>query len=206
MLDTKKPIILSTGLSNHDEVTSAVKHVQKTSSPLALLQCTSEYPCRPEKIGLNVIDEFRQAHDCAVGLSDHSGTIYSGLAAAALNIQVLEIHITFSKQMFGPDVIASVTTDELKSLCDGIRYIETINHHPVDKTVIDDNAKSLREIFMKSIFAREDIASGEIISASKLIMKKPGTGIPANQLEQVIGKKANTNINAGSLINFTDME
>lgn len=206
LLKTGKPIILSTGLSDLTEISNTVRHIKKQQNPLALLQCTSEYPCRPERIGLNVIQEFRSTFDCAVGLSDHSGTIYSGLAAAACNIQVLETHITFSREMFGPDVIASITTDELKQLVDGIRYIETINAHPVDKSVITENAQSLREIFMKSIFSKADINAGQEITIDMLAMKKPGTGISANQLDLVVGKSARKQIPANTLITIHDLE
>jgi N-acetylneuraminate synthase len=206
ILDTGKPIILSTGLSNTQEISAAVAHVSKKKNPLALLQCTSEYPCRAEKIGLNVIEEFRSNYNCAVGLSDHSGSIFSGLAAAALNIQILETHITFSREMFGPDVIASITTDELKQLVEGIRYIEKINANPIDKAVIDENAQSLRDIFMKSIFSRSSISAGQQITIDMIVMKKPGTGIAANQLDLVVGKTARKNIPANTLINPNDLE
>lgn len=206
ILATGKPVILSTGLSNYPEISTAVAHVNKNKNPLALLQCTSEYPCRAERIGLNVIQEFRTAYDCAVGLSDHSGSIYAGLAAAALNIQVLETHITFSREMFGPDVIASITTDELKQLVEGIRYIEKMNTHPVDKSVIDENAQSLRDIFMKSIFSKSAISAGQQVTKDMIIMKKPGTGIAANQLDLVIGKTARKNIPANTLITTNDLE
>lgn len=206
IIATKKPIILSTGLSNTQEISDAVAYVSRMNNPLALLQCTSEYPCRAERIGLNVIEEFRSTYGCAVGLSDHSGSLYSGLAAATLNIQVLETHITFSREMFGPDVIASITTDELKQLVDGIRYIEKMNAHPVDKSVIDKNAQSLRDIFMKSIFSKSTISAGQQITKDMIVMKKPGTGIPAKQLKLVVGKTARQNIPANTLITTNDLE
>ena len=204
--ETNKPIILSTGLSTTDEITSAVAHVQKTNSPLALLQCTSQYPCSAEKLGINVIDEFRQTYDCAVGLSDHSGTIFSGLAAAAHNIQVLEVHITLSREMFGPDVIASITTQELKTLIEGIRYIETVNHHPVDKSIPDEAAAPLRKIFMKSLYTAKKINAGELITEQHLTAKKPATGIPIKQINSVVGKVANKNIKENTMITFEDLE
>ena len=89
IIASNKPIILSTGLSDLNEIADTVSRIEKSNTPLALLQCTSEYPCSAERIGLNVIDEFRSRFNCAVGLSDHSGSVYAGLAAAKLNIQVL---------------------------------------------------------------------------------------------------------------------
>ena len=206
ILTTNKPVILSTGLSPLDEIAESVAHVKKSGNSLALMQCTSQYPCSPERIGINVIKEFRENFDCAVGLSDHSGSIYSGLAAASLQIQVLEVHMTLSREMFGPDVVASITTDELKTLVDGIRYIETVLEHPVDKSVADPDAAPLREIFMKSIFTTCEIKCGEIIKAEHLTTKKPGTGIPANRLHKVLGKKAKLNIKENSMIKPDDVE
>lgn len=206
VLATKQAIILSTGLSEFTEITAAASYIKAAGNPLALLQCTSQYPCAPEHIGLNVMDQFRDTFDCAVGLSDHSGTIYSGLAAATHQIQVLEVHIALSREMFGPDVIASITTDELKSLVEGIRYIESINNHPVDKSKPDPNAQALRNIFMKSIFSSCNIKRGDTITADNITTKKPGTGIAANKFAQVIGKKANKDIAANSLLTKDDLE
>ena len=206
IIETNKPVILSTGLSTTDEISSTVNYIKQSSNPLALLQCTSQYPCSPERIGVNVINEFRKSFNCAVGLSDHSGTIYSGLAAAAQKIQVLEVHITLSREMFGPDVIASITTQELKSLVEGIRYIETVISHPVDKSSPDLEAMPLRDIFMKSLYAATDIESGEQLNQQHLTAKKPGTGIPINKLKQVIGMKAKSSIKKNSMIQLSDLE
>jgi len=206
ILETNKPVILSTGLSTTDEISSTVNYIKQSNSPLALLQCTSQYPCSPERIGVNVINEFRKSFDCAVGLSDHSGTIYSGLAAAAQKIQVLEVHMTLSREMFGPDVIASITTPELKALVEGIRYIETVISHPVDKSKPDAEAMPLRDIFMKSLYAATDIKTGEQLSQQHLTAKKPGTGIPINQLQQVLGMKVKRSIRKNSMIQFDDLE
>ena len=88
MIQTGLPIILSTGMSSLGEIDNAVKQVKEKGAPLAVLQCTTAYPCPPEKVGLNLIPEFRERYDCFVGLSDHSGLIYPGLAAATLGIEI----------------------------------------------------------------------------------------------------------------------
>ncbi len=206
ILTTQKPVILSTGLSVSTEITETVEYVQKHNNPLALLQCTSQYPCSPERLGLNVINQFRDNYNCAVGLSDHSGTIYSGLAAASQKIQVLEVHITLSREMFGPDVVASITTQELKTLIDGIRYIEKTINHPVDKSIPDAEAAPLRDIFMKSVYTTTSIKKGEVINADMITTKKPGTGIPANRINKVLGKKTCIDIEANSMIQLEDLE
>ena len=134
MAATGLPIFLSTGMSSLDEIDHSVQRLKARGLSLTVLQCTSMYPTPPEQIGLNLIPFFRERYACAVGLSDHSGTIYAGLAASAMGIDVLEVHVTLSREMFGPDVSASVTTVELRQLVDGIRFIEKIKANPVDRT------------------------------------------------------------------------
>ena len=206
IISTNKPIILSTGLSDISEITSVVNYVTKAGNPLALLQCTSQYPSTADTIGINVIEEFRQTFGCAVGLSDHSGTIYSGLAAAASKIQVLEVHIALSHEMFGPDIAASVTTKELKTLVEGVRYIETIASNPVDKSTLTTDAINLRSIFMKSLYSTRTINKGEKIAITDLTTKKPGTGIPANKINDIIGKITKSKIEENSMIKMEDLE
>ena len=206
VIQTNKPIILSTGLSDLNEIATAASMIKSAGNPMALLQCTSQYPCSPENIGLNVIEQFRETFHCAVGLSDHSGTIYAGLAAAAVGIQLLEIHITLSRDMFGPDVIASITAEELKLLVDGIRYIEVITRNPVDKSALDPKAATLRKIFMKSLFTNCEIKQGDTLQHDHIITRKPGTGIPASEINQVLGKKARRDISADTLLQPEDLE
>jgi len=119
MAETGLPFLLSTGMSPISEIDEAVAKIRKRDVPLTVLQCTSMYPTPPEEVGLNMILFFRERYKCAVGLSDHSGSIYPGLAAATLGIEVLEVHVTLSREMFGPDVSASVTTEELRQLVEG---------------------------------------------------------------------------------------
>ena len=85
-----------------------------------------------------------------------------------------------------------------------MREIETMNTNPVDKTKIDPEAKPLRKIFMKSVFARKEIKQGELITESHLTTKKPGTGIPANQIGNIVGKKATRNVHENSILSTED--
>ena len=187
MAVTGVPILLSTGMSALGEIDEAVKQVRSYKLPLVVLQCTSSYPCPPEKVGLNLIPFFRERYDCGVGLSDHSGSIYAGLVAASLGIEVLEIHVTLSREMFGPDVPVSVTTAELRQLVEGVRFIEKMMSHPVDKDMMARETAPLREMFTKSIAARMDLPVGTVLREEHLALKKPGTGIPTNRLTEVIG-------------------
>lgn len=206
MIDTGLPIILSTGMSPLSEIDDVVNGIQKSGVPLVVLQCTTAYPCPPEKVGINLISFFKERYNCAVGLSDHSGTIYPGLAAAALGIQVLEVHVTFSRDMFGPDVPASVTTAELGQLVDGIRFIEKMMAHPVDKEAIAGEFSGLRATFTKSIVARRSLKAGKVLKADDLTVKKPGTGIPASRLVEIIGRRLKRAVAADTLISEDDLD
>ncbi len=189
MTKDKRPIMLSTGMSPHDEIDAAVKVVRDAKVDFAIFQCTTQYPSPPEAIGLNILDELRARHQCAVGLSDHSGTIYPSLAAvAAHKAQVIEVHLTLSRDMFGPDVVASVTPAELKQLVEGVRFIEKMSAHPIGKQEIDPRTAPMRQIFFKSVVPLTDLAQGATLRESDLGLKKPGTGIPAAQYASVIGR------------------
>ena len=202
---TGLPIILSTGMSPLSEIDVAVGRVKAAGLPLTLLQCTSAYPCPPEKIGLNLISFFRDRYGCAVGLSDHSGTIYPGLAAATLGIEVLEIHITLSREMFGPDVTASITTAELRQLVEGIRFIEKMKAHPLEKNALGSEMKPLRDLFTKSVVARHDLPAGTVLGKEHLSAKKPGTGIPAERLPELVGRTLNRSVKADQILQESDL-
>jgi N,N'-diacetyllegionaminate synthase len=202
---TGLPIILSTGMSPLSEIDAAVGRAKACGLPLTVLQCTSAYPCPPEKIGLNLISFFRDRYACAVGLSDHSGTIYPGFAAATLGIEVLEIHITLSREMFGPDVTASITTAELRQLVEGIRFIEKMNAHPLEKNALVSEMKPLRDLFTKSVVARHDLPAGTVLGKEHLSAKKPGTGIPAERLPELVGRTLNRSVKADQILQESDL-
>jgi N-acetylneuraminate synthase len=148
---------------------------------------------------------FRERYGCAVGLSDHSGTIWPGLAAATLGIEVLEVHVTLSRDMFGPDVKASVTTGELRQLVEGIRFVERMRASPVDKDRLAGEMAPLRAVFTRSIVARVDLPAGTLLREEHLALKKPGTGIPAARLPEVLGRHLAGAIAADTLLQEQDL-
>ncbi|MEZ5365630.1 MAG: N-acetylneuraminate synthase family protein [Bryobacterales bacterium] len=189
MARTGKPVLLSSGLAAWSDLDTAVALVRACGAPVAVLQCTTMYPCPPERIGLNMIAAIRERYGCPTGLSDHSGKIYAGLAAAALGANVLEVHVTFSKECFGPDVPASLTTAELAQLAEGVRFLDCARAHPVDKEELSAEMAELRRIFGKSVVAARVIPEGRLLTVDDLTVKKPGVGIPAAQLPNLIGRR-----------------
>lgn len=199
------PFILSTGMSSIEEIDGVVANVTETGVPFALLQCTTAYPCPPERVGLNMLELFRERYGCAVGLSDHSGTIFPGIAGAAVGMDVLEVHVTMSREMFGPDVVASVTTTELRTLVDGIRFVERMRASPIDKDAFAKEVAPVRAIFTRSVVARTDLAPGMVLGREHLAVKKPGTGIPAHRLPELLNRRVRRSVAADSLISEDDL-
>src|SRR6185503_6418308 len=116
-------------------------------------------------------------------------TIYPGLAGVTLGLDLLEVHVALSREMFGPDVVASVTTGELRQLVDGVRFVERMVEQPVDKDALAADLRPLRELFTKSVVARHKLAAGTMLTAEHLAAKKPGTGIPAVRLPELLGRR-----------------
>jgi N-acetylneuraminate synthase len=204
MTEVGLPFLLSTGMSPVDEIDAAVKHIHKLGMPVLVFQCTTCYPCPPERTGLNMLAFFRERYSCPVGLSDHSGTVFPGLAAVTLGADMLEVHITLSREMFGPDVPASVTTSELRQLVAGVRMIETMLRNPVDRRTLSPDLVPLREMFFKSVVPRVDLPAGTTVQAEHLTLKKPGTGIPAPRLDSLVGRKLRRDVSADEILQESD--
>lgn len=206
VLATKLPVLLSTGMSSLQEIDTTVETICKAGSPLGVFQCTSMYPVPPEKVGLNMISFFRERYGCAAGLSDHSGTMYPGLAAAALGLDMLEIHVTFSREMFGPDVPASVTTGEFKQLIEGIRTIERMRENPLAKDDMLDTMQPLRSTFTKSVVAAHPLRKGTVLTPQDLAAKKPGCGIPAHRIPELTGLVLARDVDTDHFFDENDFE
>jgi N-acetylneuraminate synthase len=206
ILDTGKPVLLSTGMSPIEEIDAAVARVRARKVDVGVFQCTTAYPCPPEKIGLNLIPFYRERYGCWVGLSDHSATIYPGLAGAALGMDMLEVHVTLSREMFGPDVIASVTTQELRQLVDGIRFIERMRAHPLDKNASAQETAPLRQLFTRSLVASANLPAGTVIAREHVAIKKPGTGLHPERLEEVIGRRLARPVTVDQVLAAEDIE
>jgi N-acetylneuraminate synthase len=202
---TGKPVLLSSGMSGWAELDTAVATV-RAHAPVGVFQTTTAYPCPPEQLGLNVLGELRARYGCPVGLSDHSATTFAGLAAATLGANLLEVHVTFSRECFGPDVVASVTTSELATLVTGIRFIERALAHPVNKDAMAAQLGELKRTFGKSIVAGRDLPGGHVLAASDLAYKKPGTGIAAARRDEVVGRRLLRAVAADTLLREEDLE
>ena len=206
MIKTKKPLLLSTGMSRYNEVNDAVKTFEKRKIPFALFQCTSHYPTELENIGLNILHEYRAHYKCPVGLSDHSGTVFPAMAAIAQGADMVELHVTFDRLCYGPDVPASVTFEEF-SLVSAMRdACHTMMQSPVDKDKIAGKMEKMRGLFTKSIALAAPQKKGTVINARMLAPKKPGTGIPFSQKDKVIGMRLKRDVPSDRLLQWEDVE
>ena len=201
-----RPVLISSGMSRLAELDAAVERLSALRTQYAVLQCTTAYPCPPEKVGLNMMSVFRNRYGCAVGLSDHSGTPFPSYAAATLGADVLEVHVTLSREMFGPDVSSSLTTSEMRTLVAGVRFIESMLANPIDKDAVGTELEPLRKLFTKSVVARVDLPAGTVLQAEHLTTKKPGTGVPAARLPQLLGTRLRRTIRADDQVLEADLE
>ncbi len=202
---TGLPVFLSTGMSTMAEIDRAVERVRNAGLELTVLQCTSMYPTPPDRLGLNLIPLFRERYGCGVGLSDHSGTIFAGLAAAALGIDVLEVHVAMSRRAFGPDVPSSLTPEELRTLVEGVRFVEGARANPVDKDAVARELEPVRATFTKSVVVRTELPADTVLERGHLAMKKPGTGIPASRIDEVVGRRLARPVEADHVLVEADL-
>jgi N,N'-diacetyllegionaminate synthase len=201
------PVLLSSGMSAWDELDAAVALLREAGvDELAVLQCTSAYPVAPDQLGLNVVPEIAERYGCAAGLSDHSGTVFPSLAAAALSGRVFEVHVTLSRDMFGPDVQASVTPAELGKLVQGVRMIDAAMRAPVDKDAQAAALEDMRQLFTRSLVTTRALSVGAVVTDEDIAARKPGTGIPSGERPRVVGRRLRVAVEVGHLLAEDDLE
>jgi len=198
-------VLLSSGMSTWTELDEAVKVLEGKVPELVVMQCTSSYPCPPERVGLNVIREMRDRYGLPTGLSDHTLGMAASLAAVALGATVVERHITFSRQMYGSDAAHSLELDEFVFLCREIRELERMLASPVDKNDVGD-LKQMRKLFQKSVVTTRPLAAGSLIGEGDLAAKKPGDGLPPRLIGQLVGRRMRKSVPAGHMMSWEDIE
>lgn len=190
-----KPIIISTGLANLEEIEDAYLTIKEAgNNDIIFLQCASRYPASPEIINLKAINTIKNAFpDTIVGLSDHTMGIHISVAAVAMGAKVIEKHFTLDKKMKGPDHSFAIEPYELKGLVRQIRDVESALGSG-QKLGPSKEEKENYEKARRSIHAKVNIAKGTKITKDMLIIKRPGYGIKPKFINIVISKEAQTNI------------
>ena len=203
--NTGKPIIISSGMSSYAELDETVAFLKEKNCEFSILQCTTSYPTAPKQFGLNVIQELKERYQVKIGFSDHSSGIEAGIAAATLGAEILEFHVVFDKEMFGPDAKSSLTFPETTKLVNAVRNIDEALNHPIDKK---DNSQysELKQIFEKSLAINKDLPKGHVLIFNDLEAKKPKNhGILASKFQEVIGKKLVNDMKQWDFLNEEDI-
>ena len=196
---TGKEVILSTGMSNIDEVKGAIDVLKKHGAgKITLLHCTTNYPTPMDDVNLRAMLTIEKECGCAVGYSDHTQGIEVPIAAVAMGATVIEKHFTLDRNMDGPDHKASLEPDELKAMVSAIRNVEKAMGD--GNKVPSPSEMANIAVARKSIIAAKDIRAGEIFSEENLTTKRPGTGINPMRWNEVLGQKAKRDFAEDELI------
>ena len=183
---SRKPVILSTGMASMAEVSAALKILKDCR--VSLLHCTTEYPCPFADVNLQAMVEMKKFFKLPVGYSDHTTGIEVPAAAVALGAEIIEKHFTLNRHMAGPDHKASLEPDELKAMVSAIRHVEVALGDGIKKPAPSE-IKNIC-IARKSIVASRFIKKGEVFSAENLTTKRPGNGLSPMKWDEVIGTTA----------------
>ena len=198
----RKPMIISTGMSAPEEIDRTVGVVRAEGAPFALMHCTSTYPTPYEHVQLGCIGWLRNRYGVPVGFSDHTIGSYMAFAAAANGANLLEKHFTTSRGLPGPDQQGSIEPSELADLIRGVRAIE--RGLGATKT-IQPGEQDVRDMAHHSVVSVRAIPAGATIDVHDVWAKRPGTGIPARHLGDVIGRVAKQRIEKDRLIQWNDL-
>lgn len=201
-----EPILLSTGLSGFAAIERQIERLARRNVPIALFQCTTRYPTAFEQVGLNAIDVLYERFGCPVGLSDHSGTIWPAVAAMARGTPLIEVHIALHRRQFGPDTPASLEPHELAQLVQARDAIWAMLSNPVDKDALESEAGNVRQMFGRSLALKKALSAGTKLREEHLTMKKPGVGLQAGDLPNVIGRVLSRDVAADRLLRIDDLE
>jgi sialic acid synthase SpsE len=193
-----KPVLLSTGMSDMEEIADAVTTVRRHHDRLVLLQCTSSYPCDNADVNLRAMETLRRAFDVPVGYSGHERGLAPTEAAVALGAGVVERHFTLDRTLPGPDHAASLEPRGLELLVRNIRNVEAALGSAEKRPVPAERA--VRDRLAKSVAAARPIRAGSVISAADLTVKGPGTGISPRFLHRVIGRVAEKDVPEDTLV------
>ena len=193
---TKKPVIMSTGMATEKEIQEALNTLYEYGCPdITLLKCTSSYPADPEDANLLTIPDMSKKFGCPVGLSDHTLGIIVPVTAVALGARVIEKHFTLSRAEGGADSSFSLEPHEFKAMVEAVR-----NAHKAIGQVTYGGSKSEEKskTFRRSLFVVEDIKAGTMFTRQNIRSIRPGYGLPPREFDTILGKTATQSIKRGT--------
>jgi len=200
---TKKPSIISTGMSNLSDIERVLKIYKKYKNPnVAILHCVSNYPCKNESINLNAIKLMKKrfGNNYVYGYSDHSSSSLASVLSISLGSKIIEKHFTLNKNMKGPDHKASITPEELDNLIKKIRNSEKILGSY--KKTIQKEEKEMSKISRKSLYFSKNLLAGTKLNESDIIELRPCKGLSTFELPKIVGKRLKKNVKKFDLVNI----
>jgi sialic acid synthase SpsE len=200
---TKKPIIISTGMSKIEEIEKMVYFVKMQNISFILLHANSTYPSPIESLNVSLIPEYEKKFDVPIGFSDHEIGIVGSLTAVNMGAVIIERHITLDKKMKGLDHSSSLEPKEFKEMVDMIRLSEKAKGRPIKKMTRAEVLQ--REVVSKSIICISDIDEDELFSDNNMDVKGPEKGLSSQYFFDMIGRKSPRKIKKGEYLLEEDM-
>ena len=196
-----KPIILSTGMANLDEITDAVKTtLENGCEDLVLLHCISSYPAPIEESNLLTIEDLKKKFNLQIGLSDHTLDNTASVVAVALGAVVIEKHFIADKNDKGPDSEFSIDCSELKKLSKETKSAwKSLGKAGYDRKKSEESSLKFR----RSLYFVKDIKAGEIITIKNMRRIRPGYGLPAKYEEKILGKRVKKDVSIGTPVEWS---
>lgn len=201
VLETGRPLLLSTGAATLDEVCAALAIVG--DRPHVLLQCVSAYPTPPERAGLGGIAALRRVTRGVIGYSDHTVDVDTGALAVAAGARVLEKHLTHDRHAPGPDHAASLDPASFRAYVERARRAHAMLGR-AEKTVLDIE-RDVRRAARQSLVTARDLPKGATLTPDDLVVKRPGTGLPPGMLEAVVGRRLAGDVAADTPLREVDL-
>ena len=202
----KKPTIISTGMSSMKEVKETVNVVKKINNNIAIMQCTSAYPCPYNISDIGVISTYLNTFNFIIGLSDHTNSIYTSIGAVALGARIIEKHFTLDKKMKGPDHASSIEPNELENLVEGCNAVFNARS---SKKIIHKAEEEIISWARESVVSIETIKKGDRFSTNNISVKRPAPSkneIEAKKLSKILGKVAKKNIRKNVKIKWSEIK
>ncbi len=200
----KKPVILSTGMADKEEIQEAIDVVKQTGNEnIVILHCVSGYPSKPEDYNLRTVLEMQKSFGVDVGLSDHTISNNAAIASVALDICFIEKHFTLDKNGGGPDDSFSMEPQDLENLCLSVKEA----YASLGKANFDlKEAEKNSLVFRRSLYFMKNLKKGHILSKDDVRCIRPGYGIKPKYINDIIGKKLKNDVSKHKAVSFKDFE
>jgi N,N'-diacetyllegionaminate synthase len=194
------PMLLSTGAASLPEIAQAVGWIKEFGNPLCLLHCISSYPVAKESAHLGWIGKLAEEFSVPVGYSDHTTEPLAGGFAVMAGAVLIERHLTYDRAAVGPDHAASSDPEQFATYVRAIRTADAMRG--IGQRRVLPIERDVRLVSRQSLVLRRSVREGQAIAAADLTVQRPATGIPADQIDAVIGSRMRTSSLAGTMLQW----